>query len=100
MNVSTSRSYARVVSATPHPSLTLPTTLAAGTRTLSRNVSLNSASPVIWRSGRIVMPGDFMSIRMNVMPLCFGALGSVRTRKKPMSATWPMLVHTFWPLIT
>ena len=86
--------------ATPQPSLTLPTTLAAGTRTFSRNTSLNSASPVIWRSGRMEMPGVFMSTRMNVMPLCLAPLASVRTRKKPHSATWAMLVQTFWPLIT
>ena len=34
------------------------------------------------------------------MPLCLAAAGSVRTRKKPQSATCAMLVHTFWPLST
>ena len=34
------------------------------------------------------------------MPLCLAAVGSVRTRKKPQSATWAMLVHTFWPFST
>jgi hypothetical protein len=86
--------------ATPQPSLTLPTTFDAGTRTFSRNTSLNSASPVIWRRGRMVRPGVFMSMRMKVMPLCLAAVGSVRTRKKPISATWAMLVHTFWPFST
>src|SRR5215510_8360937 len=98
--VSTSRSWARVVMATLHPSLILPTTLTAGTRTFSRNTSLNSASPVICRRGRMVMPGVFMSTRRNVMPLCLATVGSVRTRKKPQSATCAMLVHTFWPLST
>src|SRR5215475_2519763 len=98
--VSTSRSWARVVMATLHPSLTLPTTLAAGTRTFSRNTSLNSASPVICRRGRMVMPGVFMPTRRKVMPLCLATVGSVRTRKKPQSATCAMLVHTFWPFST
>ena len=89
-----------MVRATPQPSFTLPTTLEAGTRTFSRNTSLNSASPVICRSGRMVMPGDFMSSSKNVMPLCLAAAGSVRTRKKPQSDTCAMLVHTFWPLST
>src|ERR1035438_10196766 len=43
------RSCIRVPSATFQPSLTRPTTFAAGTRTLSKNSSLNSVSPVIWR---------------------------------------------------
>jgi hypothetical protein len=43
----------------------------------------------------MVMPGVFMSTRMKVMPLCLAALGSVRTRKKPQSATCAMLVQTF-----
>ena len=34
-----------------------PSRLASGTRTSVRNTSLNSASPVIWRSGRISTPG-------------------------------------------
>ena len=34
------------------------------------------------------------------MPLCRGAARSVRTRAKHQSATWAMLVQTFWPLTT
>jgi hypothetical protein len=48
----------------------------------------------------MVSPGVFMSTRMNVMPLCLAALGSVRTRKNPISATCAMLVQTFCPLST
>ena len=51
------RSLARVVWATCQPSPTSPSTLAAGIRTSSRNTSLKWASPVIWRSGRMSMPG-------------------------------------------
>jgi hypothetical protein len=36
---------------------------SAGTRTFSKKTSLNSASPVIWRSGRTVIPGECMSSR-------------------------------------
>ena len=89
-----------MVSATAQPSFTLPTTLVTGTRTFSRKTSLNSASPVICRSGRMVRPGLFMSTSRKVMPLCLAAVGSVRTRKKPHAATWAMLVHTFWPFST
>ena len=41
---------------------------------------------MISRSGRMSMPGDFMSTRKYVMPLCFGASGSVRARQTPQSA--------------
>ncbi len=41
-----------VVSATFQPLPTPPTTFASGIRASSMNSSLNSASPVIWRSGR------------------------------------------------
>jgi hypothetical protein len=39
-----------------------------------------------------------MLMRKQVMPLCFGALGSVRARRRPQSATLPPLVQIFWPL--
>ena len=41
-----------------------------------------------------------MSTSKNEMPLCLAAVGSVRTSRKHQSATWPMLVHTFWPFTT
>ncbi len=47
------------------------------------------------------MPGVFMSIRRNVIPICrFGALGSVRTRQKHQSAMCAVEVQIFWPLTT
>ena len=48
---------------TIQPSPRLPTMFLAGTRTLSKKTSLKSASPVICRRGRTVMPGVSMSIR-------------------------------------
>lgn len=35
-----------------------------------------------------------------LMPLCFGAFGSVRTNVSNTSASWAPEVHTFWPLTT
>ncbi len=32
------------------------------------------------------------------MPACGFASGSVRTRKKPQSANWAIVVQVFWPL--
>ena len=52
-----------VVMPTPQPWFTSPSTLAAGTRTFSRKTSLNSASPVSWRRGRTLTPGECMSTR-------------------------------------
>ena len=66
--------------ATRHPSFSAPTRLATGTRTSSRNISANSVEPSIVRSGRMSMPGVSMGRMSQVMPLCLGASGSVRTR--------------------
>ena len=51
------RSLASVVRASFQPSSSSPTRQSSGTNTSSRNTSLNSASPVISRSGRTSMPG-------------------------------------------
>ena len=45
------RSFISVVIATVQPLPTPPTTFSSGIRTSSMKISLNSASPVIWRSG-------------------------------------------------
>ena len=55
------RSCASVVMAIVQPSFSRPTMFSRGTRTSSKNTSLNQATPVISTSGRIVMPGLFMS---------------------------------------
>ncbi len=65
-----------------------PTRWSAGTNTSSRNTSLNSASPVIWRSGRMSMPSACMSTTRYEMPRCLGASSSgvVRARQMPHRA--------------
>ena len=45
------------------------------------------------------MPGVFMSTRMNEIPSCFFAAGSVRTRQKIQSAYCASVVQIFWPLM-
>ena len=54
------RSLASVVRASLQPSSTSPTTSSSGTNTSSRKTSLNSAWPVISRSGRTSMPSLFL----------------------------------------
>ncbi len=44
------------------------------------------------------MPGERMSIRKYVMPLCFGASGSVLARHTPQCAFCAADVHTFCPV--
>ena len=55
-NASPARSCISVVIATRQPLSTPPTTFSTGIRASSMNSSLNSASPVIWTSGRISTP--------------------------------------------
>ena len=55
------RSFMSVVSDTRQPSPTSPRRSASGMRTSVKYTSLNSASPVIWRSGRTSTPGACMS---------------------------------------
>ena len=59
-----------VVSATFQPLPTPPTTFSSGIRASSMKSSLNSASPVICRSGRTWTSACSMSIRKYVRPLC------------------------------
>ena len=51
------RSFIRVTMAPRQPSPTSPRRSASGMRTSVKKTSLNSASPVIWRSGRTSTPG-------------------------------------------
>ena len=55
------RSFISVALATFQPAPTSPSRLASGTRASVMNTSLNSASPVSWRSGRTSTPGACMS---------------------------------------
>src|SRR5579875_2563856 len=86
------------VSAVPQPLPTPPTTASASRRTSSRNTSLNSASPEIWRSPRTVTPGASIGTMNIVSPRCLGTSGSVRASSSPKLANWALVVHTFWPL--
>jgi hypothetical protein len=56
------RSKASVVLATIHPSPSDPTSWSAGTRARVRNTSSKSASPFIWRRGRVSTPDWSMAI--------------------------------------
>ena len=84
-----------VVIATDHPSFTSPSTFSCGTRTSSKNTSLNDAPPFICFSGLIVTPGARMSTMNAVMPLCFSASGFVRQMISPKSEYCAPDVHTF-----
>ncbi len=55
------RSFMSVVSETRQPSPGAPRRSLSGMRTSVKYTSLNSASPVIWRSGRTSTPGASMS---------------------------------------
>jgi hypothetical protein len=94
------RSPPSVVRATSHPRPSGPIRCESGTRALSRNTSLNSASPLSWRSGRTSTPGWCMSIAKYVMPSRFGAAGSVRASSIPISDWCAHVLHTFWPVTT
>ena len=79
------RSLPSVARATRQPWPTSPTTPSSGTNTSSKNTSLNSASPVSSRSGRMSTPSLRRSTAIIVMPACFGPDASVRTVAKPQS---------------
>ena len=81
-----SRSCVSRYLATSQPLLSSPTTCPLGTRTLSKKVSQNGDLPEISRIGLVDTPGVRMSNRMKLMPRCFDAAGSVRTRQKIQSA--------------
>src|SRR6266567_5285432 len=57
----TPRSCIKVVMATIQPLFSSPTRFSTGTLIFSKNSSANSASPVIWTSGLVLTPGDFIS---------------------------------------
>ena len=99
--LSPARSNISVVLATAQPLFRPPTIHESGTRASDMNTSLNSARPVISRSGRTSTALPWCMSKANqVMPWCLGASGLVRAMSMPMSAICPPEVHTFWPLIT
>ncbi len=91
------RSFISVVTATRHPSPSPPMRDESGTRTSVKKTSLNSASPVIWKSGRTSTPGAFMSTRKAVIPLCLATSGFVRATMRPNDEMCARVVQTFCP---
>ena len=59
-----------------------------------------SRPPSIVSIGRTVTPGVVMSQRMNEIPSCFFAFGSVRASTKIQSAHCAAVIHVFVPLMT
>ena len=55
------RSKSSVVTAVYQPRFSSPMTFSLGTRTLSKNTSLNSCVSAMFISGRTVTPGAFIS---------------------------------------
>ena len=86
--------------ATAQPLFTPPTTSPRGQVASVKKTSLNSLSPEIILIGRTSTPGWSIATRRKLIPLCLGASGSVRARRKMWSARWPDDVQIFWPLIT
>jgi len=58
-------------------------------------VSQNGDAPDSNTIGRAVTPSDSMSMSRKLMPSCFGASGSVRTRQKIQSETSAVEVQIF-----
>ena len=94
------RSFMSVVTATRQPSPSPPRRAVSGMRTSVKKTSLNSASPVIWKSGRTSTPGACMSTRNAVIPLCLGTSGLVRATISPKDEMCASVVQTFCPLST
>ncbi len=87
-----------MVIATFHPSPTAPTTFSSGTTASLKKISLNSESPVAWRSGRTSTPGCFMS-QMKYVRLWWRCSPPVLATSMHHLARCANEVHTFWPLI-
>src|SRR5580704_14960981 len=68
------------------PPLSGPTRFSFGTFTSVKKVSQNGVVSLISRIGLGSTPGVFMSISRKLIPSCFLALGSVRTKQKHQSA--------------
>ncbi len=94
------RSKRRVTLVTRQPSFSSPTRLVTGTRAPSRNTSQKWLSPSMVFMGRTSTPGWCMSRISQVIPLCLGASGSVRTSSSQKSATWARVLQIFWPVTT
>ena len=89
------RTRARIDADTGAPTLSVPSV-----RALSKNTSLNSESPVIWRIGRIVTPGWRSGTSSSTKPLWRTEPASERASTKIQSDSCAHEVQTFWPSIT
>ena len=85
---------------TVQPPLSLPSRPSLSAFASVKNVSQNGEAPAISAIGRVSIAGWCMSISMKLMPSCFFAVGSVRTRAPHQSEYWAPEVHVFWPVIT
>ena len=81
-----SRSCVSRYLATSQPPPGWPTRLCFSTRTLSKKVSQKGDLPEISVIGFVLTPGLAMSKSTKLMPVCFFAALSVRTRQKIQSA--------------
>ena len=77
-----------------------PTRCESGTRTSSRNTSLKSISPPMWRSGRTSTPGCVQVDQEVGEPRRLATSGSVRARQTRSRRRCAHVVQTFWPLTT
>ena len=89
------RSFISVVMAVLHPWPTSPSTAPGSRRQPSKKTSLNLDAPVIWRRGRISMPGRDMSTMNMVIPAWRELPGSDRASSMPKAALWAPEVQTF-----
>ena len=96
------RSWPSEPLATCQPPFSGPMRFSAGTRTSLKKTSLKSTSSSSHAdaNGRRTTPGRSVGIISTLMPLCLGALGSVRTKVRSTSASWAPDVHTFCPFTT
>ncbi len=73
----------RVVMLTFQPSPTSPKRWVSGMRTSLKKTSLKLDRPLICLMGLISTPGERISRKKNVKPLCLGTVGSVRVTRMP-----------------
>ncbi len=99
-NVDTPRSKPRVAMATFQPSPGAATTLSPAVRASSKKISLKSASPVIWRIGRTVIPFCRKGTSKYDNPWLPRLPASVRARTNIQSANCASEVQIFCPLMT
>ena len=68
-----------------HPWFKFPIKFSFGTLTSSKNVSQKGDLPLINFMGLVLTPFEAMSINIKLIPLCFVASKSVRTKQNIQS---------------